>query len=165
MKGGRVASILIVSDGHGPAENAGALLRQAGHLVMSCGGGPGPFSPCPLLRLGHCPLAESTDLIIFAFRAFPPAGRIYGGAELFRAYRFHPDFGAVPMVVAVEVPDESLEGRGPIAFLGSTFDPITIARAAMQLLASSREQPFGLQKKGRMALPTRSRTAEALGRK
>jgi hypothetical protein len=166
-----MATILLVEDGPGPAGEAGRLLRQAGHRVVLCGGGPGPYEVCPLLRYGTCPLAEAADLILLALRPFPPlVGRTYCGDQLIKAYRSHPDFGSVPMVIASAARPDAIEGAGPIEVIREDAEPHEIALAVEKLLTrATHEHPedptFGPRRKGHMTLPPRLRRSQALLRR
>ena len=61
-----MATILLIEDGPGIGGQLPSLLAAAGHRVLLCGGGPTPLAACPLLRQGHCPLADAAELLVFA---------------------------------------------------------------------------------------------------
>ena len=130
------APILMISDGRRSAEEAGRLLREAGHRVALCGGGLVPYAACPLLKAGSCPVAEAAGVIIFALAPLPQTfGRSYGGAELLKAYRSHPYLSKVPMVLVSDGHLGDVAGEGPVEFVGASARPKAIASAAERLCA------------------------------
>jgi len=131
-----VASILLVEDAPDLGLYEASLLEQEGHTVLRCSGGPTPFAACPMMRDGSCPVADAADLIIFSCGVYAPLRhRTYRGVHLLRAYREHPVYGRLPMlVVAVGAPDDLL-GSGPIEAVAKFADPKEIVHAVDRLLA------------------------------
>ena len=136
-----MTSILLVEDFPDLGLYEAKLLEQEGHTVLSCSGGPTPFSACPMMRFGECPVADAADLIIFSCRLFPPMPhRTYGGISLLRAYRAHPVYGRLPMLVVAIAPPKDLQGSGPIRFVDKFSEPDEIVRAVDDLLPASKEK-------------------------
>jgi CheY-like chemotaxis protein len=110
-----MATILLVEDGATVSREVTRLLEAAGHRVVRCGGGPTPLAACPLLRSGRCPFVDSADLLVFACTlTLPLPGRSYRGIHLLRAYRGHPDYGRLPLLLVAVEPPRDLAGAGPI---------------------------------------------------
>ncbi len=110
-----MAIILLVEDGAGVGRELTSLLAAAGHRVLRRGGGPTPLTAC-LLRRGRCPLPDAAELLVFACTlALPPPGRSYRGIHLLRAYRAHPDYGRLPLVLVAVAPPQNLQGPGTTA--------------------------------------------------
>ena len=132
-----MSTILLVEDAPDLTLYEAGLLEAAGHRVLRCGGGPSPFGTCPMMQHSACVLADHADLILFSFRLFPPVtGRRYRGIDLLCAYRSHPRYGKLPMlVVSVGVP-EVIEGTGPIEEVERWSGPRTILGAVERLLAT-----------------------------
>jgi hypothetical protein len=131
-----MASILLIEDGPGIGGQLPSLLAAAGHRVLRCGGGPNPLAACPLLRHGHCPLAEAADLLVFACPLdLPLRGRSYRGSHLLRAYRTHPDYGRLPLVLVAIAPPPDLAGSGPTEPVDTFTSPAAIVAAVNRLLA------------------------------
>jgi hypothetical protein len=106
-----MAAILLIEDGPGIGGQLPGLLAAAGHRVLRCGGGPTPLAACPLLRQGHCLLADAAELLVFACPLeLPLRGRSYRGSHLLAAYRTHPDYGRLPLVLVTIAPPEDLGG-------------------------------------------------------
>ncbi|HLW15785.1 MAG TPA: hypothetical protein VKV69_00300 [Actinomycetota bacterium] len=131
-----MASILLVEDAPDLGLYEAGLLEQHGHTVLRCSGGPTPFAACPMMRDGSCPVADAADLIIFSCGVYAPLRhRTYRGVHLLRAYREHPAYGRLPMlVVSVGAPDDLL-GTGPIEMVAKFADPKQIVGAVERLLA------------------------------
>jgi hypothetical protein len=131
-----VASILLVEDEPDLGLFEAGLLEQHGHTVLRCSGGPTSFAACPMMRDGSCSVADAADLIIFSCGIFAPLRhRTYRGIHLLRAYREHPVYGRLPMlVVSVGAPDDLL-GTGPIELVAKFADPKEIVGAVDRLLA------------------------------
>jgi hypothetical protein len=90
-----------------------SLVAVAGHRVLRCGGGPTPLGACLLLRQGRCPLPDAAELVVFACTLnLPLPGRSYRGIHLLRAYRAHPDYGRLPLVLVAAAPPQNLQGPG-----------------------------------------------------
>jgi hypothetical protein len=122
-----MASILLIEDGPGIGGQLPSLLATAGHRVLWCGGGPTPLAACPLLRQGRCPLANAAELLVFACPLdLPLRGRSYRGSHLLRAYRGHPDFGRLPLVLVAIAPPQDLEGVGPTELVATFTDPAAV---------------------------------------
>jgi CheY-like chemotaxis protein len=133
-----VASILLVEDAPDLGVYEAGVLEQHGHTVLRCSGGPTPFAACPMIPDGSCPVADAADLIIFSCGMFGPLRhRTYRGIHLLRAYREHPVYGRLPMmVVSVGAPDD-LGGTGPVQIVAKFASPNDIVDAVEQLLERS----------------------------
>lgn len=130
-----MANILLVEDGPGIGRELPGLLAAAGHRVMHCGGGPTPHAACPLLRQGSCPLADAAELLVFACPlTLPLAGRSYRGIHLLRAYRAHPDYGRLPLVLVAVAPPQNMEGPGPTEVMAALAEPAAVLAAVTRLL-------------------------------
>jgi hypothetical protein len=130
-----MASILLIEDGPGIGGQLPGLLATAGHRVLRCGGGPTPLAACPLLRQGRCLLADAAELLVFACPLdLPLRGRSYRGRHLLRAYRRHPDYGRLPLVLVAIAPPPDLEGTGPIELVDTFTDPAAVLAAVHRLL-------------------------------
>ncbi len=130
-----MAGILLVEDGPGIGRELTGLLAAAGHRVVRCGGGPTPLAACPLLRQGSCPLPDAAQLLVFACTlGLPLRGRSYRGSHLLRAYRAHPDYGRLPLVLVAVAPPQDLEGSGPTELVGTFADPAAVLAAVNRLL-------------------------------
>jgi CheY-like chemotaxis protein len=130
-----MASILLVEDGPGIGRELTSLLAAAGHRVLRCGGGPTPLAACPLLRQGSCPLPDAADLLVFACTLnLPLPGRTYRGIHLLHAYRAHPDYGRLPLVLVAVAPPQDLEGLEPTEVVGTFADPAVVLAAVNRLL-------------------------------
>ena len=89
-----------------------------------------------MLQNGVCALAEAADLILFACQLFAPLPhRTYRGIHLLRAYRAHPVYGRLPMLLVTYGAPDDLGGIGPIEHLEKFSDPNTIVEAVDRLLA------------------------------
>jgi hypothetical protein len=130
-----MATILLIEDGPGIGCQLPSLLATAGHRVLWCGGGPTPLAACPLLRHGHCPLAAAAELLVFACPLdLPLRGRSYRGRHLLAAYRSHPDYGRLPLVLVAIAPPPDLAGTGPTELITTFEDPAAIVAATNRLL-------------------------------
>jgi len=130
-----MASILLIEDGPGIGRELTGLLAAAGHRVLRCGGGLTPLAACPLLRQGSCALADAAELLVFACPlGLPLRGRSYRGIHLLRAYRAHPDYGRLPLVLVAMGPPQDLEGPGPTELAGRFTDPAAVLAAVNRLL-------------------------------
>lgn len=130
-----MANILLIEDGPGIGRQLPGLLAAAGHRVLRCGGGPTPLAACPLLRQGHCPLADAAELLIFACPlGLPLGGRSYRGIHLLHAYRAHPDYGRLPLVLVTVAPQHDLEGTGPTEVVDTFTDLAAVLAAVHRLL-------------------------------
>jgi CheY-like chemotaxis protein len=138
-----MVSILLVEDGAGVGRELTSLLEAAGHRVLRCGGGPTPLGACLLLRRRRCPLPDSAELLIFACTLnLPLPGRSYRGIHLLRAYRAHPDYGRLPLVLAAVAPPQDLEGPGPTEVVETFADPARVLAAVNRLLRSPGRPPI-----------------------
>jgi hypothetical protein len=118
------------------------LLEAAGHRVVCCGGGPTPLAACPLLRYGRCSLVDGADLLVFACAlTLPLPGRSYRGIHLLRAYRAHPDYGRLPLVLVAIAPPHNLAGAGPIEVVETYTDPAAVVAAVNRLLQPTGRAP------------------------
>jgi hypothetical protein len=129
-----MAIILLVEDGAGVGRELTSLLAAAGHRVLRRGGGPTPLTAC-LLRRGRCPLPDAAELLVFACTlALPPPGRSYRGIHLLRAYRAHPDYGRLPLVLVAVAPPQNLQGPGTTAVVRTFADPTAVLAAVNRQL-------------------------------
>jgi CheY-like chemotaxis protein len=134
-----MATILLVEDAATVSGQVTRLLEAAGHQVVRCGGGPTPLAACLLLRHGRCPLVDNADLVVFACPlALPLPSRSYRGIHLLHAYRAHPDYGRLPLVLVAVAPPHNLAGAGPIEVVATHTDPAAVVAAVNRLL-----QPTG----------------------
>jgi CheY-like chemotaxis protein len=132
-----MATILLIEDAPGRGFGEAAALEAAGHRVLRCGGGPAMFTPCPLLDHTARSLASAADLIVFACPLFRPLwGRSYSGAELLHAYRSHPEYGSLPMVVLTAEDPGQIEGTGAVEVAALTSWSEAV-EAVERLLASA----------------------------
>jgi hypothetical protein len=130
-----MASILLIEDGPGVGRQLTSLLAAAEHRVLRCGGGPTPLAACPLLRQGRCPLADAAELLVFACPLDRPLrGRSYRGIHLLHAYRAHPDYGRLPLVLVAVAPPQDLEGPGPTEMVETFTEPAVVVAAVHRLL-------------------------------
>jgi len=138
-----MASILLVEDGPGVGREVASLLAAAGHRVLRCGGGPTPLGACLLLRQGSCPLPDAAGLVVFACTLnLPLPGRSYRGIHLLRAYRAHPDYGRLPLVLVAAAPPQDLKGPGPTEVVGTFADPAAVLAAVHRLLQPPGRPPI-----------------------
>lgn len=130
-----MSTILLVEDAPDLGLYEGRILAAEGHNILRCSGGPTPFAACPMMRDGVCSLVDAADVIVFACQMFTPMPhRSYRGIHLLRAYRDHPVYGRLPMlVVAYGAPDD-LGGSGPIERLEKFSEPDAIVAAVDRLL-------------------------------
>jgi hypothetical protein len=134
-----MASILLIEDGPGVGRELTSLLAAAGHRILRCGGGPTPLAACPLLRRGSCPLPDAAELLVFACPlGLPLRGRSYRGIHLLRAYRAHPDYRRLPLVLLAVAPPQDLEGPGPTEMVETFADPAAVLTAVNLLLQPPR---------------------------
>src|SRR6266498_2693994 len=135
-----MATILLIEDGATVSREVTRLLEAGGHRVVRCGGGPTPLAACLLLRYGRCPFVHSAELLVFACTlALPLPGRSYRGIHLLRAYRAHPHYGRLPLVLVAVAPPQDLEGQGPIELVGRFTDPAAVLAAVDRLLQPREE--------------------------
>jgi hypothetical protein len=64
----------------------------------------------------------------------PQRGRSYRGIHLLRAYRAHPDYGRLPLVLVAVAPPHDLEGPGPTELVDTFTDPAAVLAAVNRLL-------------------------------
>jgi CheY-like chemotaxis protein len=139
-----MANILLVEDQAGIGRQLPGLLAAAGHRVVRRGGGPTPLGACLLLRHGRCPLADAAELLVFACTLdLPVSGRSYRGIHLLRAYRAHPDYGRLPMVLVAVAPPRDLQGSGPTEVVETFGDPNGVLAAVNRLLQPPHASPMG----------------------
>jgi hypothetical protein len=134
-----MSTILLVEDVPDLALYEARLLTAQGHHVIRCSGGPTPFSACPMIRDGVCRLVDAADIIVFACQLYMPIPRrTYRGIHLLRAYRDHPIYGRLPMLVVAFGAPADLGGSGPIETLKQFSEPHEIVEAVDRLLAGTR---------------------------
>src|SRR6266568_606620 len=137
-----MATILLVEDGATVSREVTRLLEAAGHRVVRCGGGPTPLAACLLMRHGRCPFVDNADLVVFACAlALPLPGRSYRGMHLLRAYRAHPDYGRLPLVLVAVAPPHNLGGAGPIEVVETHTVPAAVVAAVDRLLQPTGQTP------------------------
>src|SRR6266542_3447703 len=137
-----MATILLVEDGATVSREVTRLLEAAGHRVVRCGGGPTPLAACLLMRHGRCPFVDNADLVVFACAlALPLPGRSYRGMHLLRAYRAHPDYGRLPLVLVAVAPPHNLGGAGPIEVVETNSVPAAVVAAVDRLLQPTGQTP------------------------
>ena len=64
----------------------------------------------------------------------PLPGRSYRGIHLLRAYRAHPDYGRLPLVLVAVAAPQNLEGPGPTKLVETFTDPAGVLAAVNRLL-------------------------------
>lgn len=133
-----MATILLVEDQPDVGLYEAQILEGAGHRIVRCIGGPTLFGACPLLKFGHCSLADHADLILFSIPMFAMRGRTYRGEHLLRAYREHADYGRLPMVVVSLGIPRDLPGTGPLARVDKFSEPHAVIGAVEDVLLRSR---------------------------
>ena len=134
-----MATVLLLDDRETVSQEVARLLEADDHRVVRCGGGPTPLAACPLLRYGRCPLVGSADLVIFALPlTLPLPGRSYRGIHLLRAYRAHPDYQRLPLVLVTVAAPRNLGGAGPIEVVEPQSEPAAVVAAVNRLLQSTR---------------------------
>lgn len=137
-----MATILLVDGGATVDLELTRLLEAAGHRVVRCGGGPTPLAACWLLRYGRCPLVDGADLLVFACPlALPLPGRSYRGIHLLRAYRAHPDYGRLPLVLVAIAPPRELGGTGPTEVVENHTEPAAVVAAVDRVLRARAGTP------------------------
>lgn len=130
-----MANILLVEDTPDLGLFEAMLLESSGHRVLRCSGGPTPFAACPLMRVGSCPVADAAELIIFScgmVHSLPH--RTYRGEHLLRAYRSHPGYGSLPMLLIAPKEPAGLEGTGRIETIEKFSQPRRVVDAVERLL-------------------------------
>jgi CheY-like chemotaxis protein len=144
-----MANILLVEDQAGVGRELPGLLAAAGHRVVRCGGGPTPLGACLLLRQGRCPLPAAAEVLVFACALdLPVPGRSYRGIHLLRAYRAHPDYGRLPLVLVAVAPPQNLQGSGPTELVGTFADPAGVLAAVNRLQPRPHASPMGSLARG-----------------
>ena len=130
-----MAKILLVEDAPDLGAYEANILEAEGHRVLRCNGAPTPLAACPMMRYGNCPLPDAADVILFSCSLLMPIGhRTYRGSELLRAYREHPRYGCLPiLVVWVGVPPD-VRGTGPIMLLEKFSEPRRVIEAVHELI-------------------------------
>lgn len=136
-----MAVILLLEDQPDIGTYEADVLEAAGHRIVRCVGGPTLFNACPLLRRGRCSLVDWADMIVFSLPMFSMRGRTYRGEHLLRAYRSHPNYGRLPMlIVSLGTPPE-LPGEGPIERVEKFSNPNAVLEAVARLLSGSGLRP------------------------
>lgn len=120
-----MGNIILIADAAEPAVTLSRWLRLAGEQVWWCAGGPTPFVACPLMRAGECIRPEAADLIVFAYGIGQPvvAHRTYRPVHVLRAYRAHPRYGSLPMLIVGRGAPADLGGGGPLAGIDHLVPP------------------------------------------
>jgi hypothetical protein len=78
---------------------------------------------------------QLTSLLVFACPlGLPLRGRSYRGIHLLRAYRAHPDYGRLPVVLVAVAGPQGLEGRGSTELVDTFADPTAVLAAVDRLL-------------------------------
>jgi CheY-like chemotaxis protein len=132
-----MATILLVEDAPDIGVFEAGLLEREGHRVIRCGGAPGVFGACPLVREGSCALVDPADLIIFSCRLLTRLPRqSYSGTDLLRAYRNHPMYGRLPMLIVSVGRPEKLPGTGAVEAIDKFSAPGAVLAAVGRMLAS-----------------------------
>lgn len=131
----RKATILLVEDAPDLGLYEAKILEARGHHVLRCGGSPRPFGACPMLRYRSCALPNAADAIVFSSHLGPFWGQTYRGVDLLRAYRSHPAYGRLPMLVVSLGPRPQLDGTGPLEFVDKFSSPRAVLDAVDRLLA------------------------------
>jgi hypothetical protein len=135
-----MASILLVEDVPDLGLYEAKVLEAAGHTVLRCTGGPTEFAACPMLRNQECPVADAADVIIFSAGLFGPIRhRLYGGVNLLRAYRAHPVYGRIPMLLVSYGMPTDLAGTGRLIRIEKRTDPERILDAVDTLLEEAKQ--------------------------
>lgn len=125
-----MATVLLVEDEPDLGLFEAGLLEAEGHRVLRCSGSPAPFAACPMLRYGSCAVVDSVELILFSCGLFMPIrNRTYRAEHLLRAYRSHPRYGRLPMVVVAIGKVEGLEGAGSLTWVEKFSSPHVVIDA------------------------------------
>jgi hypothetical protein len=136
-----MARILLVEDTVDLGAYEALVLEGMGHRMLRCDGAPSFGGVCSILKTGSCAVADAADLILFGSSLFMPMrGRSYNGGRVLRAYRAHPVYGRLPMLVVTVGAPEDLGGTGPIEILPKFSDPDLVIAAVNRLLAQARPQ-------------------------
>lgn len=134
-----MATILLIEDAPDLGLYEARLLEARGHRVIRCSGAPTVLTACSMLRYGRCALPDVADLILFSTAMYTPIRhRSYRGADLLAAYRGHPTYGGIPMVVVTIGPPPRVPGRAPYEVVQKFSSPDAIVGAVERLLASRR---------------------------
>lgn len=87
------------------------------------------------MRVGSCPVADAADLIVFSCGMVRPLPhRTYRGEHLLRAYRSHPGYGSLPMVLIAPNEPAALDGTGRIETIEKFSHPRRVLEAIERLL-------------------------------
>jgi hypothetical protein len=131
-----MSTILLVEDRPDLGLYEFRLLERAGHRVIWCGGWPTPYAACPMLTRGACRLADSADMLLFSCAmSTPMRGSTYRAEHLLNAYRSHPRYGKLPMVVvSIGAPKETA-GTGPYATVDKFSSPWAVVDAVQRVLS------------------------------
>jgi len=133
-----MATILLVEDQPDIGLYEAQVLEAAGHRIVRCIGGPTLFAACPLLKFGRCSLVDHADLILFSMPMFAIRGRTYRGDHLLRAYREHPDYGCLPMVVVSVGTPPDLPGSGRVLRIDKFSHPHAVIDAVDNLMLQAK---------------------------
>src|SRR6266545_4801604 len=74
-------------------------------------------------------------------RQWPLSCRSYRGMHLLRAYRAHPDYGRLPLVLVAVAPPHNLGGAGPIEVVETHTVPAAVVAAVDRLLQPTGQTP------------------------
>ena len=133
-----MATILLVEDHPDLGLYEYKLLERAGHRVIWCNGGPTPYAACPMLARGACPLADSADMLLFSCAmSVPMRGRGYRAEHLLHAYRSHPRYGKLPMVVVSIGAPKEMTGTGPYTTVNKFSSPSAVVDSVQSMLSST----------------------------
>ncbi|MFA5890240.1 MAG: hypothetical protein WDA27_04685 [Actinomycetota bacterium] len=139
-----MATVLIVEDEPDLAVYEAKLLEDAGHCVVMCGGSRTPKGGCDLIRCGVCAVPETVDVILFSCRLFAPLeGQTSEGARMIRAYRSHPRYSHIPLLVVFVTGSTHLPGTGPIELIGKFNSPTSVLDSVSRLLQTDRRDHSG----------------------
>lgn len=140
-----MATVLIVEDEADLAVYEAKLLEDAGHTVVMCGGARTPKGGCSLIRCGACELPETVDLILFSCRLFAPLeGQTSEGARMVRAYRSHPRYSHIPLLVVFVTGSVHLPGTGPIELIGKFNSPTSVLDSVSRMLQAGPRPDSGV---------------------
>lgn len=128
--------ILLVEEAPDLGAFEARILERDGHVVFRCNGAPSGGGACPMLRTGSCTIADAAEMILFACSLYMPMqGRSYNGMTLLNAYRHHPVYSKLPMLIVTLGAPEHVAGTGPVEIVEKFSDPTRVIEAARRLIA------------------------------